>query len=155
MLRIYFGDMPEAIYNTAVYFKNVYRDEWFEDEFAQQMIKAVDRATVLGPRAIESFALGVIPPTELSGGTKTLLLMYFEPEKVFNASTCGDNCARWILEIAKRHERQGRDLTVNLHHIMDFGGRRFTAEVVNTGEVVHSMKELVVPAIRSLHGDVR
>ena len=153
MLQIYYGDMPEAIYNTAVYFKNVYLDEWFEDEFAQRMIKAVDRATVLGPRAIDSFALGVIPPTDLSGGVKTLLLMNFEPNKVFNASTCGDNCARWILEIAKRHEREGRDLTINLRHIMDFGGRKFTAKVLNTGEVVHSMKELVIPAINSLHGD--
>ena len=24
MLNIYFGDMPEAIYNTEVYFKNTY-----------------------------------------------------------------------------------------------------------------------------------
>lgn len=141
MLHIYYGDMPEAIYNTAVYFKNTYRDEWFEDEFAQRMIKDVDRATVLGPRAIDSFALGVIPPTGLSGGVKTLLLMYFEPEKVFNASTCGDNCAKWILRIAKKH-----DLTINLRHIMDFGKARFEAEVLNTGDVVHSMAELVILA---------
>ena len=150
MLRIYYGDMPDAIYNTALYFKNVYSDEWFNDGFAQKIIKSVDRATVLGPRAIDSFALGVIPPTELSGGAKTLLLMYFEPDKVFNASTCGDNCARWILEIAKR-----QDITINLHHIMNFGGRRFTAEVLNTGEVVHSMKELVIPATYALRGDMR
>ena len=150
MLRIYYGDMPDAIYNTALYFKNVYSDEWFDDGFAQKIIKSVDRATVLGPRAIDSFALGVIPPTELSGGAKTLLLMYFEPDKVFNASTCGDNCARWILEIAKR-----QDITINLHHIMNFGGRRFTAEVLNTGEVVHSMKELVIPATYALRGDMR
>lgn len=150
MLHIYYGDMPEAIYNTAVYFKNTYRDEWFEDEFAQKILKSVDRATVLGPRAIDSFALGIIPPTGLSGGAKTLLLMYFEPDKVFNASTCGDNCARWILEIAKKH-----DLTINLHHIMDFGKRRFEAEVLNTGDVVHSMKELVVIAGDCLHGDER
>ena len=26
MLNAYFGPMPEAIYNTAVYFKNTYRD---------------------------------------------------------------------------------------------------------------------------------
>ena len=148
MLHIYYGEMPEAIYNTAVYFKNAYQDEWFEDEFAQRMLMGVDRAKVLGPRAIESYALGVIPPTDLSGGVKTLLLMYFEPDKVFNASTCGDNCARWILEIAKT-----RELTINLHHIMDFGKRRFAAEVLNTGEIVHSMKELVIPAINALHGD--
>ena len=30
---------------------------------------------------------------------KTLLLILNEPDKIFNASTCGDNCAKWILEI--------------------------------------------------------
>ena len=32
MLNIYFGDMPQAIYNTAVYFKNTYEDDWITDE---------------------------------------------------------------------------------------------------------------------------
>ncbi len=31
MLNGYFGDMPEAIYNTAVYFENVYQDRWIID----------------------------------------------------------------------------------------------------------------------------
>ena len=150
MLHIYYGDMPDAIYNTEIYFQNTYLDEWLEDEFAQRMIEDVDRATVLGPHAIDSFALGVIPPTMLSGGVKTLLLMYFEPEKVFNASTCGDNCAKWILRIAEKQE-----LTINLHHIMGFGKARFNAEVLNTGEVVQSMADLVVPAIDCLHGEAR
>ena len=28
MLNIYFGDMPEAVYNTSVYFNYTYEDEW-------------------------------------------------------------------------------------------------------------------------------
>ena len=28
MLNIYFGDMPSAIYNTEIYFKNTYEDSW-------------------------------------------------------------------------------------------------------------------------------
>ena len=28
MLNIYYGDMEEAVYNTAVYFKNTYEDNW-------------------------------------------------------------------------------------------------------------------------------
>ncbi|MCR4692076.1 MAG: DUF4869 domain-containing protein [Lachnospiraceae bacterium] len=39
MLQIYFGDMPEAIYNTAVYFLNVYEDEWITDEFVREIIR--------------------------------------------------------------------------------------------------------------------
>ncbi len=30
MLNIFFGDMPEAIYNTEVFFQNVY-DDWIRD----------------------------------------------------------------------------------------------------------------------------
>ena len=39
MLSIYFGDMPQAIYNTAVYFKNTYEDDWITDELSREMIR--------------------------------------------------------------------------------------------------------------------
>ena len=31
MLKIYFGDMNKAIYNTEIYFKNDYDPEWLND----------------------------------------------------------------------------------------------------------------------------
>lgn len=124
MLNIFFGDMPEAIYNTEVYFQNVYDDDWLKDDFAARVIKKVDRSEVLDAQAIKSPVLGIIAPERLSGGTKTLLLIKNMPDKVFNASTCGDNCARFILEIAK-----DREVTINLRHLMDFGNRKFQARV--------------------------
>lgn len=138
MLSIYYGDMPDAIYNTSVYFKNTYLDTWFEDEFAQRMIKSIDKARVLGDGLIESPVLGKIAPTQLSGGLKTLLLIRNNPNMVFNASTCGNNCAWWILRMAS-----GRDITINLHHLMDFGDGRFTIKVLNTGVTVHNMIDLI------------
>ena len=39
MLIIYFGDMPSAIYNTEIYFKNTYEDSWILDDFAKKVIK--------------------------------------------------------------------------------------------------------------------
>ena len=48
--------------------------------------------------------LGQIPPERLSGGVKTLLLILNEPDRIFNASTCGDNCAKWIVEIGRIKE---------------------------------------------------
>lgn len=140
MLQIYYGSMPEAIYNTAMYFNNVYLDKWITEPFSREMIKAVDKAEVLSENAVSSAALGVIPVTGLSGGVKTLILMYNEPDKVFNASACGDNCAKWILKIAKRSKR---DITINLHHIMDFGDGTFEIRLLNNGSVVHNMRELV------------
>ncbi len=153
MLNIYFGKLPDAIYDTATYFNNTYLDSWITDERAQAIIRDIDRAKVLSPQAVDSKALGVIPATGLSGGTKTLLLIDHMPDKVFNASTCGDNCAEWILKIAKAHKE---DITINLHHIMDFDpkkkGKPFELRILNTGRVVHSMKELVPEAGLLLRG---
>lgn len=141
MLKIYFGDMPQAIYNTAVYFDNSYLDSWITDPFSKRMIKDIDKATVLSPSAVESKALGVIPVKQLSGGVKTLILLQFEDDKIFNASTCGDNCARWILQIAKK-----KDLTINLRHLMDFGEKEFEIEILNSHQIVHNMAEYSMTA---------
>ena len=66
---------------------------------------------------------------------KTLMLMAFDQSgKVFNASACGDNCAKWILS---------KDLTINLRHIMDFGEEDFEIEILNTGDIVHNILEFV------------
>ena len=145
LLTVHFGDMENVVYNTSVYFNNVYSPNWFEDPFAQRIIKSIDRGTVLGPNAIETRALGIIPPEKLSSGTKTLLLMYFMPETVYNASNCGDNCSYWILRIAAK-----QNITINLYHLMDFGKVRFTMIVSNTGDIVHSMNELIPIALRCL-----
>ncbi|WP_307738802.1 DUF4869 domain-containing protein [uncultured Parolsenella sp.] len=141
MLSVHYGPMDGAVFNTAVFFKNSYLDEWFEDDFARRMIKSVDKAEVIGPRLIQSRVMGPVSPEGLSGGTKTLLLVNFMPDRIFNASTCGDNCAHWLLEIGRR-----QDVTVNLLHLMDFGRGRFSIRIENTGQVVHSMAELVYPA---------
>ena len=138
MLSIYYGDMPEAIYNPALYFKNTYTDDWITDELSRAMIQDVDKSTVLGPRVIDSPVLGGISPRELSGGVKTLIAIYKVPNRVFNASACGDNCAKWILKIAKM-----QDITINLRHLMDFGENEFTARILNTEQIVHTMEELV------------
>lgn len=143
MLIIYFGDMPSAIYNTEIYFKNTYEDSWILDDFAKKVIKKVDGSDVIDAQAIKSPVLGIIPPTELSGGVKTLLLIKNCPDEVFNASTCGDNCARFILELAKE-----KDITINLRHIMDFDKARFTAKILNDDSIVHNMEELLPIAAR-------
>ena len=133
MLHVYFGEMDGIIYNTEVYFKNTYQDEWIVDPFNMEMIRDVDSSEVLASGVIDSPVLGKIPPERLSGGVKTQL-----PEKVFYASACGDNCAPWLLRIAAQEDR-----TVNLRHIMDFGFGPFDIHILNTDQIVHTMRELV------------
>ncbi len=143
LLNVFFGDMPEAIYNTSVYFKNQYKEKWITDELSVEMIKSVDRSEVLDANAIKSPVLGIISPVGLSGGVKTLILIANDRKHIFNASTCGDNCAKWILKIA-----EDRDVTINLRHIMDFGKKKFKIRILNTNEIVTNMEGLLHSAYK-------
>jgi len=141
MLNIIFGECKDVIYNTSVFFKNVYEKEWLDEELTKQMIKDVDNSNVISNGAIESPVLGIIPPTSLSGGVKTLILIDHISDKIFNASNCGDNCAAWLLKIAS-----DKDVTVNLRHLMDFGNGQFDIKIINKNIIVHSMAELISEA---------
>ena len=68
MLRVWFGDRDNVIYNTSVYFRNRYKDSWIIDSFARAAIKDIDRSEVLDANTIQSPVLGQIPPDKLSGG---------------------------------------------------------------------------------------
>lgn len=141
MLNIYFGEMPEAIYNTNVYFNNTYKDSWITKQLAKDIIKAVDKSEVIDEMTIMSPIFGNMSPKKLSGGVKTLLLIAFDKKKVFNASTCGDNCAQWLLKIA-----EDRKVVINLHHLMDFGSEKFKIKILNTNKTVCSMPDLAYEA---------
>ena len=80
MLKIYFGDMEDAIFNTDMYFSNAYEEAWLADDFAVKVIHVIDKSEVLGSYAIHSPYLGVISPEKLSRSTKTLLLMKNFPD---------------------------------------------------------------------------
>lgn len=147
MLNIYYGDMPEAIYNTNVYFSNSYKDEWITSELSKAMIKDVDKSEVISASLIKSPVLDMITPISLSGGVKTLMLIAYDRKHVFNASNCGDNCAKWILKIADDLNAKGQKVVINLRHLMDFGDGDFKIRVLNTNKIVKNMGELVMEAV--------
>lgn len=139
MLKIYAGDMEGVVYNPSAYFDNWGSIEWLNNDLAKAIVKDVDRSTVVSSRLIDSPFLGPIGPKDLSGGTKALLCMAFDTTgKIFNASACGNNCAKWILHIAKE-----KDLTINLRNIMDFGNGPYEILLLNTGKIVSSFEEYI------------
>lgn len=138
MLNIIFGKIDNVIFNTSVFFKNSYEESWLLEKETQQMILDIDKSKVLGNGAIESPVLGIIPPTSLSGGVKTLILISHISDKIFNASNCGNNCASWLLKIGKE-----KNVTINLRHLMNFGDGSFELNVVNKNKIVRSMDELL------------
>ncbi len=94
------------------------------------MIKDIDNSNVIGTHLIQSPVLGPISTKNISGSVRTLILMAFDQSgKIFNASFCGNNCAKWIAELGRK-----KDLTINLHHVMDFSSvPAFEAIMLNTG----------------------
>ena len=145
MLKVYFGDMDGVLHNVETFFKNQMEYSWLESDIAKEIIEDVDKSIVESPQCIRSEVLGQIPPTRLSGGTKALLLIWNIDDRIVNASNCGDNCAKWLLEFGKR-----KDITINLNHIMDFGNVEFEIEILNNHKQVHDMKEYVIEAVKYL-----
>ena len=82
MLKIYYGQMPDSIFNTASYFSNTFQKTWLDDPFVCKMIKDVDKSVVIGDYLIKSKALGLISPYQLSGGVKTLILTMHQPVEI-------------------------------------------------------------------------
>ena len=101
------------------------------------MVMSVDGSKVLSANAIESPVLGVIAPERLSGGVKALILMYKEPNLIINASACGDNWAKWILEIGKK-----QDITIRLGHEMLFE-EPFSLKMDRNGKIIQSYEEFM------------
>lgn len=120
------------VFSPDTYFRYNYEEEWFEDEMVKVMVQDVDGSTVMSAHSIDSPVLGIIAPERLSGGVKALIIMYKEPELIVNASACGDNCAKWILEIGKK-----QDITIRLGYEMEFE-EPFEICIKNSGNVVHN-----------------
>lgn len=125
------------VFSPDTYFKYNYEEEWFSDDLVKQMVLDIDASKVESAYAIVSPVLGVIAPERLSGGVKALIIMYKEPTLIVNASACGDNCAKWILEIGKR-----QDITIRLGYEMEFQ-EPFTICIKNSGAVIHTYEEFL------------
>lgn len=140
MLYIIYGDCVEENYvmRPELLFDGVYEYKWFDEQFVKDIIQDIDKSTVISPRLIDSPILGPIGPLDIAGGTKACILMKYLDDKIINASSCGDNCAKWIIEISKT-----KDLTIRLGYIMDFGDKPFDAVFLNTGDVIQNYNDFV------------
>ena len=149
MLRINFGSLPDEIYNTEMFYENQYDRNWVMDDFAKEIIKDIDSSEVIGPDLIKNDIFGSFSSTDLSAGVKTLLLIKNMPNKVFNISNCGDNCAKYLLKLA-----EDRDIKVTLHHAMDVGNN-FSVKVINEGKrkEITDATEFLMLAHRYLKGE--
>ncbi len=146
MLNIHFGDLPESLYGPG-WFVNNFEVVWFEDPLVREMMQGIDKSEYKGGTLIVSDVLGPISPRELSGGLQTLISIYKEPDYIFDATSCGENCAKWLLEIGKHI-----DATVILGYPMTFAGLDpFEIRIMNTDEIVNNNRDYILKAIHLLH----
>ena len=103
MLSIIFGHPENERLSGNGYFDVNVDESIIETDLAKEIIKGVDKGTVIGRNNIDTEILGAIPPRLLSGGTKTLLtLLSDDSDKVlFNMSAMGDNCLPYLAMRAK------------------------------------------------------
>jgi len=143
MLSIYFGEKENVIHGPS-WFRFNYRPEWFEDDLVKRMLADIDKSEYAGGSLIQSEVLGPIPPERLSGGLQTLIAAYKRPDLVFNATSCGENCAKWLLEIGKTE-----DVCVNLRYFMPFDEcEPFEINILNENIIVSDMKAYTHIAIK-------
>jgi hypothetical protein len=109
-------------------------------DFSRNVIRDIDKSKVIGVDCVKSPIFGMIPINEINRGTRTLIMMKYDDEHIFNASICGDNCAKYIIEIAKE-----KDLVISLGHIMEFpDDMEVDGVIMNTGKEFHNKNEFVM-----------
>lgn len=137
MLYIRYGKGEDTVLNVNGVFDNNYEEEWFHDPLVQEMVLDIDKSQVLSPHCIQSPVLGQIPPRDLSGGVKALILSLKTDMEVW-ATACGDNCAKWFLEIAKI-----KDITISISHLLNFPTDEFDFLDAATGREYHNYNDFI------------
>lgn len=143
MLHIILGETENINYGPD-WFKTNYDPEWLKDSFVQKMIKDIDKSDYIDGIVINSPILGPIPPERLSGGVQTLIMIYEKPQLIFDATSCGENCAKWLIEIGKQ-----RDVTVNLNYLMKFNDiNDFEVYIDNENRLITNIEDYILTAVK-------
>ena len=73
-------------------------------------------------------------------------MIYKKPELIFDATSCGQNCARWLLEIGRE-----KDVTVNLEYMMMFDEYApFEIYAVNENRLLTDAEDYFLTAVKYL-----
>ena len=137
MLYIYAkNDSKDLILYPNQWFDAMKDKEWFNDPVVKDIIFKIDKTVAVKDEYMESPVFGAMPSMLLSGGCKTVILMYETDYPVYG-SCCGDNCVESIIKVADL-----KDVHMYLEHCMKLP-MQFEAVFPESGVVVHTRKEYV------------
>ncbi len=98
MLNLFIGDLEDYLLSGHKWFDNQVDEDVIQEDFARRVIKGVDNSEVDG-NVIVSPILGRIAPSEISGGSKTLITMMYDDRVNFDLAAIGENCFKYLKEI--------------------------------------------------------
>ena len=140
MLKIFVrkcGVFPkEYVYRVDDRFELEFESEWLMHDFVKRIINEIDETEVRYDGTLYNSTLGPIVPKELSTGVKSLILIYELGIKV-SGERMGDNCLPYLLELSEQ-----KDVYMALNHLPTFPCD-FTAEIINSGVIVHTIRDFV------------
>lgn len=129
MLNIIFGRencTTDYVLDTRIYFSKHKKPEWFEDDFVKRFLKDVDGTEVLFEEALKDVFGRGISTEMISTGCKTLCCIYYDTKGLtFNGSAMGDNCVKFLMEIASK-----KDVTIFLEHYMEIPIQYFEEGII-------------------------
>jgi hypothetical protein len=100
LLSIYFGYKGVECEDPHAYFVGAWEDEWFDDPIVKQMVLDVDKTEIVSPNLAISPVFGAMDPMRISGGVKSLILMYKDREFIADGESMGDNCYDWVVKLS-------------------------------------------------------
>lgn len=107
MLYAYFGKVDDSEASKRVItsidgaFNRFVSSDWFRDGWAKEIIKVVDRSELIAWDTIISQFHGHTSVLDISGGSKTLIMMNARRDFIYNSKCIGDNCWDYLLQLSK------------------------------------------------------
>lgn len=97
MVSVFFGLDKKSDFAPDEVFQAQFIPEWLEDENVKKMILDIDKTVVQSSRCLMSPVLGQIAPYYLSGGVKSLIMLYKTDWYYPDLINFGGNCEEWLL----------------------------------------------------------
>lgn len=116
MLFIYTKQPDNPIEAIDSWFRRNKQNAWFNDPFVKEIILGIDKSVAVEDDYIKSPVFGTIGADRLSTGCKAVITMYVQSDRPVWATSCGNNCAKYIVEVSKK-----KDVSIWLAHHMNFG----------------------------------
>ena len=148
MLTVRFDkpDIKDIVMYPGKEFDYLYENEWFKDPVVQSFITNVEKVEYIADDLFKSPITGHFNAIYLSGGTKTLILLYKEifKDKYYKLSNLGDNC---YPELAKFQDNVSLKFWSNCFPNIDNNGVVFISE--EDGVILDSDEKFIQARVRS------